>query len=181
MKIFYKIFISLSVIFLSLLAASCDTFDDLYVKLSMDTEFHTIGFGPTIDLTNNFCLSDFSDYDDNKDNLEEITYISAAYLTLNATQGLQGDNLQLELYEADGSTLLFSYSISNFDANYYVNNALEIKLTPQEINNMNAYLTNPKENKCFVATLKVSNVRPSNTTYELNSKFEFLTELKVKP
>ncbi len=55
-----------------------------------------------------FCLSDFDDYNDNKDNLEEIRYISSAYLTVFATEGLGGDSLTLTLYQADGTTLFFN-------------------------------------------------------------------------
>jgi hypothetical protein len=54
-------------------------------------------------------------------------------------------------------------------------------LTQQQISNINAYLTDPQQDKCFVATLEVSNVTASATPYNLNSKLEFLTELKIKP
>ncbi|MCK7527783.1 MAG: hypothetical protein MZV64_64320 [Ignavibacteriales bacterium] len=63
----------------------------------------------------------------------------------------------------------------------YINNPLEIELTQQEISNINAYLLNPQVDKCFVATLEVSNVSASMTPYTLSSKIEFLTELKIKP
>jgi hypothetical protein len=159
----------------------CDPFDDVYLTLAMDTEFSTIGAGSDIYISTNMCLSDFEDYDDNKDNLEEIRYISSAYLTINATQGLQGNNLTLTLYQADGTTILFQYVVPTFIASNYINNPLEIVLTQQEIGNINTYLKNPQQNKCFVATLTVSNVQSSSTPYQLSSKLEFLTELKIKP
>jgi hypothetical protein len=160
---------------------SCDPFDDVFLTLAMDTEFSTIGAGSNIFISSNLCLSDFDDYEDNKDNLEEIRYISSAYVTINATQGLQGQNLTLTLYQADGNTVLFRYIIPTFVAGSYINNPLEIVLTQQEISNINAYLTNPKEDKCFVATLEVSNVTAASTPYDLSSKIDFLTELKIKP
>lgn len=160
---------------------SCDPFDDVFLTLAMETEFSTVGAGSNISISSNLCLSDFDDYEDNKDNLEEIRYISSAYVTINATQGLQGQNLTLTLYQADGNTVLFRYIIPTFVAGSYINNPLEIVLTQQEISNINAYLTNPKEDKCFVATLEVSNVTASSTPYDLSSKIDFLTELKIKP
>ncbi len=160
---------------------SCDPFDDVFLTLAMETEFSTVGAGSNISISSNLCLSDFDDYEDNKDNLEEIRYISSAYVTINATQGLQGQNLTLTLYQADGNTVLFRYVIPTFVAGSYINNPLEIVLTQQEISNINAYLTNPKEDKCFVATLEVSNVTASSTPYDLSSKIDFLTELKIKP
>lgn len=160
---------------------SCDPFDDVFLTLAMETEFSTVGAGSNISISSNLCLSDFDDYEDNKDNLEEIRYISSAYVTINATQGLQGQNLTLTLYQADGNTVLFRYIIPTFVAGSYINNPLEIVLTQQEISNINAYLTNPKEDKCFVATLEVSNVTAASTPYDLSSKIDFLTELKIKP
>lgn len=181
MKKINKLFVAASFFIIVFTFNSCNPFDDVYLSLAMDVKFSTIGIGTDIFLTETMCLSDFEDYDDNRDNLEEIKYISSAYLTLNATQGLQGDNLTLTLYEADGTTLLFQKIIPNFVAASYINSPLEIVLTQPEINNINAYLINPKEDKCFVATLAVSNVQSSSTPYQLTSKLDFLTELKVKP
>ena len=89
-------------------------------------------------------------------------------------------NLTLTFYQTDGQTVLFQYVLPVFVAADYINNPLEIILTEQEINNINKYFANPQEDKCFVATLTISNVLPSNTLYTLHSKFEFLTELKIK-
>ena len=88
-------------------------------------------------------MSDFEDYDDNKDNIEEIQYVSSAYITIDATSGLSADSLTITLYQEDGATILFDYTIPNFVAEDYINNPLEITLTQQQIANMNAYLTRP--------------------------------------
>lgn len=181
MKKLNKLFITVIFVLISITFNGCDPFDDIYLTLALETEFSTIGAGSNIFISNGLCLSDFDDYNDNNEDLEEIRYITSAYFTLNATQGLQGQNLTLTLYQADGSTQLFRYVIPTFVAANYINNPLEIELTQQEITDLNAYLTNPKEDKCFVATLEVSNVTASSTPYNLSSKFEFLTELKIKP
>jgi hypothetical protein len=181
MKKFIKIILPVIIILTLLFAYSCDPFDDLYLTLSMNLEFNTSGNSTTIFLPASLCLSDFEDYRDNKNNIEVINYISSAYLTLNATTGLQGDNLRLTFYQADQSTVLFQYTQSHFAAAEYINNPLEIALTEQEKINVNNYLKNPQVDKCFYATLEISNVSSASQNYSLNSKMEFLTQLKVIP
>lgn len=181
MKKLYKPLLILTALITLLLFNGCDPFDDVYLTLAMDTQFNTIGAGSDIFIQTNMCLSDFDDYEDNKDNLEEIKYITSAYMTINSTQGLQGNNLTLTLYEGNGTTMIFRYVIPTFIAANYINNPLKINLTQQEIDNLNLYLRNPQEDKCFVATLQVSNVTASATPYSMQSKLEFLTELKIKP
>ena len=181
MKQIKKLFITVIIVLTSIAINGCDPFDDIYLTLALETEFSTLGAGSNIFISSGLCLSDFEDYNDNNEDLEEIRYVTSAYFTISATQGLQGQNLTLTLYQADGSTQLFRYVIPTFVAANYVNNPLEIELTQQEIDNMNSYLSNPQEDKCFVATLEVSNVTASSTPYNLSSKLEFLTELKIKP
>ena len=175
-----SIFLFSILILIGFFVNSCDPFDDIYLTLAMDTEFSTVGGGSTIDLDESLCLSDFEDYEDNKDKLESINYLSSAYITLSATSGLQSDSLVITLYQGNGTNKLFAFKIPNFRANDYVNNPLKITLTPQEINNINSYLVNPQQDKCFKAKLNAYNVQPV-TGYQLNSKIEFLTELKIKP
>jgi hypothetical protein len=182
MKIFYKIIFGFFVITSLFLFNSCDPFVDFYLTLSLNTDLNTIGAGTTIDIQSDFCLNDFDDYNDNKDKLEEIRYLSSAYLTMSATQGLQGSNLVLTLYQGDKSTVLFQYTQQSFVAADYINKPLEIKLTQQDINNLNQYLSNPEINNCFQARLQISNVQYQGALpFYLNGKVEFLTELKVKP
>lgn len=183
MKNIYKILFGLVILSSSLIINSCDPFGDFYVTLVMDTELNAAGIGPNINISSDFCLTDFSDYNDNSDKLEEIRYISAAYFTTAATNGLRGENLRLRLYEGDGTTLLFEFNVPNFVADNYIDKPpLKIDLTTEQINNINQYLANFRTNNCFKAELTVSNVQYSETpSYYLNAKMEFLTELKVKP
>jgi hypothetical protein len=181
MKILYKIFLGSIIITSFFLSNSCDPFEDFYVNLVMNTDLNTPIVGDSINVSSSFCLSDFDDYKDNKDKLEEIRYLSSAYLTISATQDLQGNNMVLNLYEGDGSTLLFQYTLPTFRAADYINKPLEIKITQQEINNINQYLSDPDVNNCFRAQLRVSNVQYQGTQPYLNAKVEFLTEIKVKP
>lgn len=182
MKNIYKILFGLLILSSSLIINSCDPFGDFYVTLVMDTELNTIGAGSGINITSDLCLSDFDDYNDNKDNLEEIRYITSAYSTISSSPGLSGENATLRFYQSDGTTLLFEYALPSFVPANYVNNPLVIKLTQQQVDNLNQYLANYKVNNCFKVQLQVSNVQYSGTPpYYLNAKMEFLTELKVKP
>ncbi len=182
MKNIYKILFGLLIISSSLIIYSCNPFDDFYLTLVMDTELNAFGAGPNINISSDFCLTDFSDYNDNSDNLEEIRYISAAYFTTSSSNGLRGENLRLRLYEGDGATLLFEFNVPNFVADNYIDKPLKIDLTPEQINNLNQYLANFRTNNCFKAELTVSNVTDNDGLFfQLNAKMEFLTELKVKP
>lgn len=181
MKNIYKILFPFLILISLILFNSCDPFEDFLIKLSLDTEFSTSGSGSTIFLTSDLCLSEFDDYKDNQDKIEEIRYISSAFFIYSASTGLSGNNLRLRVYQSDRTTLLFEYQIPNFVAANYMGRSLEIKLTQQEIDNINRYLLNHKVNNCFFAELQITNVQPANQQYQLSSKFELLTELKVKP
>ncbi len=181
MKKFYKLLIILFTLSSLSLINSCNPFDDIYLTLAMDTKFDITAAGSDISIQRNFCLSDFEDYENNKEHLLEIRYISSAYITINSTSGLQGNDLSLTLYQTDGSTILFKYTVPTFIAGDYKNNPLKIDLTQQEIDDLNMYLKNPKENKCFIAKLDLSGVTASSMPYNLECKLEFLTELKIEP
>lgn len=168
-------------LFIALLVInSCDPFDDVYLTLAMDLEFNEIGAGPSIYIEDSLCLSDFEDYEENKEEIEEIRYVSSAYITIESPDSLTAQNLALTLYQADKTTPLFQYIIPNFISVKYINDPLEIILTQQEINNINSYLANPQEDKCFYGTLTATNVQADSTIYRLKSKLDFLTELKIK-
>jgi hypothetical protein len=181
MKNIYKIIFCFFILSSFILFNSCDPFEDILIKLSLDTDFSTFGSFPDIRLLNEICLTEFDDYNDNQDKIEEIRYITSAYTTLSATTGLRGDNLKLRIVQSDSTTLLAEFTVSNFVAANYIDNPLEIKFTQQDVDNINRYLSNHKVNNCFYAVLEISNVQPSNQQYELISKVELLTELKVKP
>lgn len=177
-----KIRFSIIVLSLSLITA-CDPFEDYFINLKMDQQFQLIGIGPNIEQQITFCLTDYDDYNDNIDKIEQIKYMDAAYLTIDASQNLSGDNLILKLYQSDGSTLLFEYRLPSFVASDYKNKALLIRLSQEDKDNLNRYLANHKTNNCFKAILSVENVQSDNplTLFFLNAKIEFVAELKLKP
>lgn len=159
----------------------CDPFESRYITLSIDTELNTFGVGPNITVTSDVCLSDEDDYNDNRDDIEEIKYVAAAYTTISASNGLSGTNLTLRVFESDGVTLLFDYVIPTFVAANYINNPLKIELTQQEINNINEYLKNHQQNNCFRAELTVNNAGDNDgPPFFITGKIQFLTEIKLK-
>lgn len=176
--------ISFIIIVLSfILINGCDPFEDYFINLKMDQQFQLVGVGPNIDQQINFCLTDYDDYNDNVDKIEQIKYMDAAYLTLDASQNLSGDNLILKLYESDGNTLLFEYRLPSFVASDYRNKPLHIQLSQTDKDNLNRYLSDHRRNNCFRAVLSVENVQSDNplTLFFLNAKIEFVAELKLKP
>jgi len=181
MKQSIKLFIIIGIILVALAINGCDPFDDVYLTLAMKTNFDIEIVDGTFSVTQDTCLSEFDDYDKNKNNIEEIIYISSAYITMDSTNGFEADSLILTVLRGDNSTQLFSFTIHNFNADEYVNNPLEIKITQQEVDNINSYLSNPQEDKCFIAKLECFNATPPNAIYRLNSVIDILTQLKIKP
>lgn len=166
-----------------ILLNACDPFDDYFVNLKMEQQFQLVGSGPNIDQQVDFCLSDYDDYKDNIDKIEQVKYVDAAYLTIDATNNLSADNLVLRLYQSDGNTLLFEYRLSSFVASDYKTNPLHIQLSQSDKDKINNYLSNFDVNNCFKAILIVQNIHSDNPVpfYFLNAKVEFIAELKLKP
>lgn len=181
MKKYYKTLLTFLVLSSIMLINGCDPFGDFYIILPMDTEMNSFGAGQTVNITNNICLNNYSDYTDNQDKIKEISYLSTAYTTINATPGLRGENARIRIYQNDGATLLCEYSMPTFVAADYVDKPLEIKFTQQQIDNLNQYLANHQVNNCLKVVFQISNVQYQGLAYSLSSKFEILAQLKVKP
>ncbi|BDQ03566.1 MAG: hypothetical protein KatS3mg036_0390 [Ignavibacterium sp.] len=162
---------------------ACDPFEDYFINLKMEQQFQLVGIGPNIEQQVDFCLSNYDDYNDNVDKIEQIKYLDAAYLTIDASANLSGENMILRLYQSDGNTLLFEYRLPSFVAEDYKNKPLHIQLSQSDKDRLNQYLANHKRNNCFKAILSVENVQSDNplTLFFLNAKIEFVAELKLKP
>lgn len=162
---------------------ACDPFEDYFINLKMEQQFQLVGIGPNIEQQVDFCLSNYDDYNDNVDKIEQIKYLDAAYLTIDASANLSGENMILRLYQSDGNTLLFEYRLPSFVAEDYRNKPLRIQLSQSDKDRLNQYLANHKSNNCFKAILSVENVQSDNplTLFFLNAKIEFVAELKLKP
>ena len=176
-----KLFLAGCLIITALLVNSCNPFDDIYLKLAIDTRFDVQIINGTYSGTqSNICLSEFEDWEDNRDNIDEIKYISSAYITKDSTNGFGADSIKITVSRGDNSAKLFDYTIRDFEADRYVNNAVEIKLSQQEVDNINLYLADPKENKCFDASIEFYNGTPTGI-FNIDSVIDILTEVKVTP
>jgi len=56
MKKLNTFFITIIIALTSIIINGCDPFDDIYLTLSMDTEFYVQGFGPDINIGQGFCF-----------------------------------------------------------------------------------------------------------------------------
>jgi hypothetical protein len=169
------------IIFVGLGGISCDKFENLFLNLPLKKEITASGNGPNIFERETFCLSDYDSFNDNIDDIEEIKYVTSAFFTVSSTSGLQGSQIIATLYEEDGFTPLFSITLPTGVADDYINNPLEIQLTPQQIDVLNAYLAEYQTNDCFVAELSVANVFGSvGPPYSITGQFEIVVEMKLK-
>jgi len=164
-----------------LFSTSCDQFENVFLNLPIDKEITASGSGPDIFERETICFTDYDSFNDNAEDIEEIKYVTSAFFTINATAGLQGTGIIATLYQGDGVTPLFSFTMPSAVADDYKNNPLKLTLNQQQIDLLNNYLANYKTNNCFVAELRVANVTgTSGPPYSITGKFEMVVELKVK-
>jgi hypothetical protein len=181
MKNIKKILLLLIIIAIGFSGTSCDQFDNIFLNLPIKKEITASGNGPDIFETETICLTDYDSYNDNVDDVEGIKYVNSAYFTITATDGLQGTGIVATLFEGDGITPLFSVTLPTAVADDYIDNPLEIELTPQQIETLNNYLVDYTTNNCFVAELRVQNVSgTAGPPYSITGQVELVVELKMK-
>ncbi len=181
MKIIYKPLFILIAIAIGFSGISCDQFNNIFLNLPIKKEITATGNGPDIFETESICFTDYDSYNDNIDDVEGIKYVTSAYFTITSTAGLQGTGIMATLFQGDGVTPLFSVTLPTAVADDYIDNPLEIELTPQQIETLNNYLADYETNNCFVAELKVANVSGSaGPPYSITGQFEMVVELKMK-
>jgi hypothetical protein len=181
MKNIKKLLLLSIVIAIGFSGTSCDQFNNIFLNLPIKKEITATGNGPDIFETESLCFTDYDSYNDNIDDVEGIKYVTSAYFTITATAGLHGTGIMATLYQGDGVTPLFSITLPTAVADDYINNPLEIELTPQQIDALNAYLADYETNNCFVAELRVANVSgTAGPPYSITGQFEMVVELKLK-
>ena len=177
MKNIFKLILLLFVFTLGFGIMGCDELENLFLNLPIEQEFAETGAGPIADTTS-FCLSDYSEFNENIDNIEEITYVAAAYRTISSTPGLTGD-IVASLYAADG-TVLFSFTIPNVNVEDFIDNPVEIELTAAEIALLNSYLAQYQTADCYTSILEVINITAGDgPPYGIIGIVELVVELKV--
>jgi hypothetical protein len=181
MKTIFKSLFVILIITVGLINISCDQFENVFLNLPINKEITATGNGPDIFERETICFTDYDSFNDNIDDVEEIKYVTSAFFTITATPGLQGTGIIATLYEGDGITPLFSFTMPSAVADDYTNKPLKLELNPQQINLLNNYLADYKTNNCFVAELRVANVTgTSGPPYSITGLFEMVVELKLK-
>lgn len=181
MKIRLKYFLAVLITLVGFIYTGCDQFENVFLNLPINKEITAAGNGPDIFERETICFSDYDSFNDNADDIEEIKYVTSAFFTINATSGLQGTGIIATLYQGDGFTPIFSFTMPSAVADDYKNNPLKLQLNQQQIDMLNNYLANYQTNNCFVAELRVENVTgTSGPPYSITGKFEMVVELKLK-
>jgi hypothetical protein len=179
MKIRLKYFVVIT--FVGFIHTGCDQFENVFLNLPINKEITATGNGPDIFERETICFSDYDSFNDNADDIEQIKYVTSAFFTINATAGLQGTGIIATLYQGDGVTPIFSFTMPSAVADDYKNNPLKLELNQQQIDLLNTYLANYQINNCFVAELRVENVTgTSGPPYLITGQFEMVVELQIK-
>lgn len=180
MKVISNIVLSFFVLIILISGTSCSQFENLFLNLPIKKKIVASGSGPTVFESELFCLSDYDAYNDNMDDIKAIKYVSAAYVTLSASPGLQGSSLTASLFKSAGITPIFSIALPNPVAATYINNPYKLELSQAQIAAFNASLANYKNEDCFVAELRITNVSGTgNPPYTLTGQIEIVVELET--
>jgi hypothetical protein len=189
MKIIYNPRLLILLIFGSLFLQSCDILENFFLNLPLKQPITSTGNGPTISETENICLSDYQAYEDNIEDIQSVSYLSALYRTLDTPQltpALSGSNINVALRDGNGN-LLFTKNLPTANADDYIDTPYELELTAGEIALLNGYLELYKDPNlwntvCFMATITVDNVSGSSgPPFTLTGQVELLLELELKP
>ena len=178
-KLYKPIFIFLtSIIFLGI--NSCSVLEQLFFNLKLNEEFHSTGSGPDISEVIFDCLTNDDSFDDNYDKIQSLSYVSAAYYTLDATPpNLGGTNISATLRDCNNNIIL-QQSLPTAQASDYIQNPYEFVLTQSEIATFNQFLSNYKDCDCFNAVLLVEQVTPAGlSSYTLNGTVEIIIEVEA--
>ncbi|NLT49953.1 MAG: hypothetical protein GXX85_03435 [Ignavibacteria bacterium] len=142
-----------------LLTSSCDVvdkFDTIDLNIPMSIDIITIGTETTLTESDTFCLTEFDLYNDNKDKMEEISFVEASYRTTAVSPANLSGNISVEL-KTEAGLPLFSITIPNDTPAALLNNPIKLALTADQINALNSYVSN-LSNQCFEATVSISNM-----------------------
>lgn len=185
MKNHYKHILFIALLITAFSSQSCDVLNNLFLNLPLKQEIESSGNGPDISETEFFCMSDYDSYRDNIESIKNILYVSAAYLTLDSSPGLEGTNISATLKDGLGN-IIFTRNLPTAKAIDYLNNPYEIVLTETETAVLNDYLAKYKEpgfaDLCFSAELLVENVTDDDgPPYYLTGQVELVVEIEMEP
>lgn len=183
MKIFLK---KVSLLFLLssfLMLSGCDQLNNLTLNVPLVIYFSSSGPNTSPEPAEaDFCLSDYTEWEENQDDIESANYLAASYWTLpGCTPNLKGD-VSVSLFNNGG--LIFMYSLGNITASDYLENPFELELNQSQIEALNSVLNGMADNEaCFSSSLNITNITGDKNAagnFVLNGKVEIVIETEVK-
>ncbi len=127
------------------------------INIPIEVNFSSTSTDNSLTSAKSFCLSENSEWNDNKSKIQSAEYLSASYWTISSSTGLAG-NFSFSFKTASG-TEIFSVSATNFVASAYTGTAYQFNLTEAQKNALNAELANLSNgDKCFQETLSVTGI-----------------------
>lgn len=180
-KIFKQLLLFIGII-ITIGILSCDeivNLENLFINLKISQEITGTGID-LLDTTATFCLSEFDELNDYKDDIEKIKYVAAAFRTDSSTPGLTGDIFASIVSDDDGVTI-FSFTILDAQVEDYIENPYELDLTQEQIDLFNAYLADYANKDCYTTTLSVTNISAEDgPPYTLTGIVEIVLEIEAK-
>ncbi|MCB9259567.1 MAG: hypothetical protein H6612_09455 [Ignavibacteriales bacterium] len=158
----------------------CDELTNLPINVPMVFPISTSGTNTTLTESASACLSQFDDWQQYQEDIQSATFVSAAYWTESASSGLTG-NVNVTVSDNLGN-VLFSVSIPNYAASSNIDQPYTLELTENEIIAFNDYLSQVGDSgdRCFNASLTISNITGNSTPYSLTGRVEVVVEADVE-
>jgi len=165
-----------------IMLTSCDELSQLLLNIPLPIEFSASGTNTSISETEFFCLTQYSEWRDNQDDIESANFLAASYWTLDGSSPNLRGNVSFSLFDGFGG-LLFTVNLGNITAADYLENPYELSLNADQIQAFDAVLSNLADNDaCFTATLSVTDITGDTNAsgeYVLNGKVEIVLETDV--
>ncbi len=178
-KYLLKSFIVVIVLTLfSLNGCILDSFNSVTQNVPITEKFIINSNPSTHTLTQEVSLDSSSVYQNYEEKIENIKLLHAEYRTVSVTPADLSGNIEFTLADKDGNTL-FSLTLGKLTPANYQKTPLEFTLTSSDIEKVNSYLS-MLSNKTFLATISVTNIQSSTSTFELVGAVDVIFEMKTK-
>lgn len=166
----------------------CDQLENFEVNIPIEVTFHVSGDNAAdASETITFCLNQYDEWNDNKENLQSVKYLKAAYWTMGYSPAALMGTISFALYDNSG-TLLISGTLPNVSPGDYINSPLEFELTSIQVEAFNTYLSeirNSEDPSCmvpsFTAVGSITGVSGTTGLYDLAGKVELVLAAEVSP
>ncbi len=164
---------------------SCDSLENIPLNIPIQKEFSITSSQSSASESGTFCLNQYKEWNDNKDKIQSVKFLSAAYWTIDYAPADLKATIGASVKDKNGVTL-FSFTLTDVSPKDFMGkNGFKIELSQQEIDYFNDYLNNLQEDPTctiptFTAEYHVSDVQWSGSdTYTLHGKVEIILEADV--